>query len=989
MGVGRGHTRRSAPLAVAAAAAVMGAAAALWALIRSKPSDNERRRHPTASEEGDDVDDGAYIEAWTIAGLHNPSNLCYLNAILQSLASSSSVPAVLHAAVSLSSRHLPTTATPMDLPLTTALHSLLQALSEPITGRQVACSRAFLRALAPHDSRFNFHHQQDCMEALALLAAALLRDLAPLHRHLRLSSSPLPGLCALVGNQPAAAGGEGEGEGGERRWRVHGVWKGVRGEAWSSGGERQGGGEGQGGIMGRGRCGVGGACRHGGTCKAGSERGVQQADTAGMKGAMVGMGHGRQHCHSSSPSSAAVQQGAADCSSRGEAASGQGGMEEQGLRLTDGQQGEGGECSCVEESDARREHNSTPSACSQQHHSTTHPPSLAAASSHACTQQPPSPVAATAQACDTLLQWPLSGTTVSLLACLACGHQFASSVQPCTDISLPLPPSSLHGMSLTSLLHSYTAPEQVLDVTCPRCCHVAAAGMVRSAMALQAQQENDQKRHEETRLDTADADAGTRANAVMGVHPEGHGQAARDAHGNAHAQGTRAPVASLLRCEAGVAPASSAVDVASAAVGEGRPVELKDGGNGESYEHTSRQQEEMKALLAVLQACTAADSSACRCPARVRALLPARPWPCVRRPALKRLLLARLPQVACIQVQRVAFSPWGALHKAHDHIPFPLLLDLSPFSLLAYTSRPASPLHPLSTSQHSLAPAASPTLPLAHSVSPNPSFPFIFQPSVLSHVLITDASPVPTTFVPSSPLSHNCQASRAPPLHFPFLWATSPPPLRRASHSTATPPARPAAAVMHTTIAEGGMASPTGCAPAASAATSTCGAPVTAAAGAGSEGDVQGSSVQTGKACASQLHVTAASDHPGHAPAPPRGPALSNTIARASSAAVAASSSGGCWYRLIAVVVHHGGPQSGHYSAFRRVCRGEAKNTGGEGDKGGGGGRSERGKVAAVVRGGDSRWFSVSDEHVSEVREAQVLGAEASILLYEAMHVAR
>ncbi|CAI7895652.1 unnamed protein product [Closterium sp. NIES-53] len=120
--------RRSAPLAVAAAAAVMGAAAAFWALIRSKQSDDERRRNRTASAEGDNLEDGAYIEAWTIAGLQNPSNLCYFNAILQSLASSASVRAFLHAVVSLSSHHLAATAstTAVNLPLTAALHSLLQ-----------------------------------------------------------------------------------------------------------------------------------------------------------------------------------------------------------------------------------------------------------------------------------------------------------------------------------------------------------------------------------------------------------------------------------------------------------------------------------------------------------------------------------------------------------------------------------------------------------------------------------------------------------------------------------------------------------------------------------------------------------------------------------------------------------------------------------------------------------------------------------------------
>ncbi|GJP52501.1 hypothetical protein CLOM_g11607 [Closterium sp. NIES-68] len=80
--------RPSATVAVAAAAAAVGAVAALWALIRSKPLDGEGRGDRTAAADGDDdVEGGAYNatarRAWTIAGLQNPSNLCYMNAILQ------------------------------------------------------------------------------------------------------------------------------------------------------------------------------------------------------------------------------------------------------------------------------------------------------------------------------------------------------------------------------------------------------------------------------------------------------------------------------------------------------------------------------------------------------------------------------------------------------------------------------------------------------------------------------------------------------------------------------------------------------------------------------------------------------------------------------------------------------------------------------------------------------------------------------------------
>ncbi|CAI7895654.1 unnamed protein product [Closterium sp. NIES-53] len=278
------------------------------------------------------------------------------------------------------------------------------------------------------------------MEALVLLACALLRDLAPLQRHLRLSSAPLhlPGLCSLAGD------GAHGGDGGGARWRVHGVWRAVEGGVGCTGVEGREGGEGPGVSVGCGEgnegreggrcegdrclqpvCNACDACTHGGTGSTGLECAVQQSGAAGMKeGAMARVGADRQHGHGSSPGFAIGLQGSPGGGSTG-AAGGHGGEEKQGLGLMEGQQKEGGASCCAQESDAQLEHGSTPAACSQQQEQ----PSLAAASSHAWTEQAPSPLPARALPCDALLQWPLSGTAVSLLACLACGYQVSVRLQ--------------------------------------------------------------------------------------------------------------------------------------------------------------------------------------------------------------------------------------------------------------------------------------------------------------------------------------------------------------------------------------------------------------------------------------------------------------------------------------------------------------------------------------------------------------------------------
>ncbi|KAL6758482.1 hypothetical protein V8C86DRAFT_3134229 [Haematococcus lacustris] len=72
-------------------------------------------------------------------------------------------------------------------------------------------------------------------------------------------------------------------------------------------------------------------------------------------------------------------------------------------------------------------------------------------------------------------------------------------------------------------------------------------------------------------------------------------------------------------------------------------------------------------------------------------------------------------------------------------------------------------------------------------------------------------------------------------------------------------------------------------------------------------------------------------------------------------------------YRLVAVVVHQGDASSGHYLVFRRVP-GSSSGSGGRGS-------SEGSDI--------DRWCCVSDRSVRWAQEQEVVGCEASVLLYD------
>lgn len=78
------------------------------------------------------------------------------------------------------------------------------------------------------------------------------------------------------------------------------------------------------------------------------------------------------------------------------------------------------------------------------------------------------------------------------------------------------------------------------------------------------------------------------------------------------------------------------------------------------------------------------------------------------------------------------------------------------------------------------------------------------------------------------------------------------------------------------------------------------------------------------------------------------------------------SSSRSKLYGLAAVVEHYGICGGGHYSAYRRVAS-----------------NSEANDLVRPPASFGKQWFYISDDHVSQVSEGDVLAAEATLLFYE------
>lgn len=102
-------------------------------------------------------------------------------------------------------------------------------------------------------------------------------------------------------------------------------------------------------------------------------------------------------------------------------------------------------------------------------------------------------------------------------------------------------------------------------------------------------------------------------------------------------------------------------------------------------------------------------------------------------------------------------------------------------------------------------------------------------------------------------------------------------------------------------------------------------------------------------------------------------------------------------YELFSVVVHHGGPQSGHYTVYRKVRFQEDMDPAVHTEDEDGAGLLHNPEVPEDCRGkleqpmesdnargrGSTVWFKVSDTNVRRVDESEVQLAKASLLFYE------
>ncbi|KAI3841126.1 hypothetical protein MKX03_007854 [Papaver bracteatum] len=81
-----------------------------------------------------------------------------------------------------------------------------------------------------------------------------------------------------------------------------------------------------------------------------------------------------------------------------------------------------------------------------------------------------------------------------------------------------------------------------------------------------------------------------------------------------------------------------------------------------------------KSQIEKLNSCVEEDTCECK------NLFPEEvPWSHQRSRTLKQLSIVRCPKILCIHLQRASVNPFGELVKLQGHIPFPMLLDLSPY----------------------------------------------------------------------------------------------------------------------------------------------------------------------------------------------------------------------------------------------------------------------------------------------------------------------
>ncbi|MCD7451980.1 hypothetical protein HAX54_014506 [Datura stramonium] len=110
---------------------------------------------------------------WVIPGLQNLGNNCFLNVVLQALASCKSFSKFLEQAVQGSSME-----GNRDLPVVAALASLVEELCIVRHGRAVLSPRRLMHAMTRHIPNFNLTSQQDAEEALSHLLSSLRAELS-------------------------------------------------------------------------------------------------------------------------------------------------------------------------------------------------------------------------------------------------------------------------------------------------------------------------------------------------------------------------------------------------------------------------------------------------------------------------------------------------------------------------------------------------------------------------------------------------------------------------------------------------------------------------------------------------------------------------------------------------------------------------------------------------------------------------------------------
>ncbi|XP_060183967.1 ubiquitin carboxyl-terminal hydrolase 27 isoform X1 [Lycium barbarum] len=149
---------------------------------------------------------------WIIPGLQNLGNNCFLNVVLQALASCKSFSKYLEQVVE--EYEGPSKEGSEDLPVVSTLALLIEELSIARHGRAVLSPRRLMHAMTSHIPNFNLTSQQDAEEALSHLISSLRAELSEsyVHDHSSLADVTTLPNCRIVTQRKA-------GESEQERWK--------------------------------------------------------------------------------------------------------------------------------------------------------------------------------------------------------------------------------------------------------------------------------------------------------------------------------------------------------------------------------------------------------------------------------------------------------------------------------------------------------------------------------------------------------------------------------------------------------------------------------------------------------------------------------------------------------------------------------------------------------------------------------------------------